>query len=87
MALAILSIASGLEELEDLCDPADQVVKADSGQHWDDLKGELLDPKLARMARQEEMEVFRMRDVYDIVPSSKVPRGKRVIGRRWVETR
>ena len=61
-------------------------MKADSGQYWDDLKGELLDPKLARKARQEEMEVFRMRDVYEIVPRSKVPRGKRVIGVRWVET-
>ena len=39
---------NGLEESEDLCDPADQVVKADSGQYWDDLKGEVLDPKLAR---------------------------------------
>ena len=68
--LAILSTSSGLEESEDLCDPADQVVKADSGQYWDDLKGEMLHPKLARKARQEEMEVFRMRDVYEIVPRS-----------------
>ena len=73
-------------EWEDLCDPADQVVKADAGQYWDGLQGEMLDPKLARKARQEEMEVFRMRDVNEIVPRSTVPRGKRVIGVRRVET-
>ena len=55
--LALMSTASGLGETEDLCDPADQVVKADVGQYWEDLKGEMLDPKLARKARQEEMEV------------------------------
>ena len=85
-SLASMSTVNGLEESEDLCDPADQIVKADSGQYWDDLKGEVLDPGLARKARQEEMEVFRMRDVYEIVPRSSVPRGKRVIGVRWVET-
>jgi hypothetical protein len=85
-SLASMSTVNGLEESEDLCDPADQIVKADSGQYWDDLKGEVLDPGLARKARQEEMEVFRMRDVYEIVPRSSVPKGKRVIGVRWVET-
>ena len=80
--LASMSTVNGLEESEDLCDPADQVVKADSGQYWDDLKGDVLDPGLAKKARQEEMEVFRMRDVYEIVPRSSVPRGKRVIGAR-----
>ena len=46
----------------------------------------MLDPSLAKKARQEEMEVFRAREVYEIVPRSSVPRGKRVIGVRWVET-
>ena len=37
--LALMSTVNGIEENEDLCDAGDNVVKADSGQYWDDLKG------------------------------------------------
>ena len=84
--LALLSFLGSVEEGADLCDPADNVVKADAGHYWDDLKSEVLDAGLAKKARQEEVEVFRMRDVYELFPRSSVPRGRKVIGVRWVET-
>ena len=34
----------------------------------DDLKGAEMDPKLTRAARQEELDEFRSRRVYDVVP-------------------
>ena len=82
---ALMQIGS-VEESSDMCDPADGVVKADAGHYWDDLKSEILDPELAKKARREEVEVFKMREVYELVPRSSVPRGRKVIGVRWVET-
>ena len=34
----------------------------------------------------KEIEVFKQRQVYDLIPRSQLPPGKRVIGTRWVET-
>ena len=69
----------------DLCDPSECELCDDSGGYYlDDLKGERLDSKLARKARMEEIEVFKERQVYEIVPRASMPRGKRVIGVRWV---
>ena len=70
----------------DLCDPDECKNVDDLGYYKDDLKGEVLDPRLARKARQEEIQVFRDRKVYDVVPRSSMPPGKRCIGVRWVET-
>ena len=56
------------------------------GTYKDDVKGGELDPRLARKARAEELEVFRDRNVYDVVPRSRVPKGGRVVGVRWFET-
>ena len=68
LAEFVLMQSSGIwEEAADMCDPADNVVKADAGHYWDDLKSKVIDPLLARRARQEEVEVFRMRDVYELV--------------------
>ena len=69
-----------------MCDPNDNVVKADAGEYWDDLKGKVLDPKPARKSRMGEMEVFKERDVYELVPTDAVPKGRRVICVRWDET-
>ena len=78
---ALMQMGS-VEESNDMCDPADGVVKADAGHYWDDLKSEVLDPELAKKARREEVEVFKMREVYELVPRSSVPRGRKVIGVR-----
>ena len=70
----------------DLCDPAEIAADVESGEYVDDVKGGTLDPRLARAARQEELEVFRQRNVYKVVPRSSVPRGAKIVGVRWVET-
>ena len=67
----------------DLCDPEEEDI---GGRYMDDLKGDELDPTLARKARAEEMEVFRERRVYDLVALASLPRGTRIVGTRWVET-
>ena len=56
------------------------------GRFIDDVKGGELDPRLARAARAEELQVFRDRGVYDIVPRSSLRPGAKVVGVRWVET-
>ena len=70
----------------DLCDPEEIKLEEAQGQYIDDLKGDVLDPGLARKARAEELEVFQERQVYDTVERSRVPRGAKVVGVRWVET-
>ena len=69
-----------------MCCPVEAANDEKSGIYWDDVKGGEIDPALARAARQEELQIFRQRRVYDVVPRSRVPPGKRVIGVRWVET-
>ena len=44
---ALLQALGGVEETVDMCDPADNVVKADAGHYWDDLKSEVLLASLA----------------------------------------
>ena len=69
---------------DDLCDPEDYNYDNDYGGHkeagyyWDDVKDGRLDSKLAKAARAEELEVFRKRKVYDIVPRASIPRGGEV---------
>ena len=72
----------GIEQQDDLCEPEPAV----EGVYWDDLKSQPLDPTLAKRARMEEIEVFKQRGVYDLIPRSQLPAGKRIIGTRWVET-
>ena len=45
-----------------------------------------LDPKLARAARQDEIDEFRRRRVYTVVPRSSMRPGAKIVGVRWVET-
>ena len=70
----------------DLCDPNETDPNDCNGYYLDDIKGDRLDPKLARAARLEEVQVFQDRRVYTVVPRSSMPKGKRCIGTRWVET-
>ena len=70
----------------DLCDPVEFDADREAGQYVDDVKGGILDPRLARAARQEELQVFRERNVYKVVPRSSMPRGAKIVGVRWVET-
>lgn len=68
---------------DDLCDPAEEET---CGRFIDDIKGSELDPKLARAARREEIEEFRKRKVYSVVPRSSMRPGAKIVGVRWVET-
>ena len=52
----------------------------------DDVKGGDLDPALVRLARKEEIDIFKSRNVYDVVPRSSLPAGAKIVGVRWVET-
>ena len=70
----------------DWCDPSEEQEIAESGQFIDDFKGEVLDSTLTRAARAEELKVFRERRVYDIVERSKIPKGAKIVGVRWVDT-
>ena len=70
----------------DLCDPQEIETQESSGYFLDDVKGELLDPKLTREARLDEVKVFGERRVYDVVPRASMPPGRRTIGVRWVDT-
>ena len=64
---------------DDLCEE-DEIPK---GVYWDEINDKELDPILARRARKEEIDVFRERQVYDLIPRAQVPAGKKIIGTRW----
>ena len=66
---------------EDLCEPA-EAKSVESGYYLDDIKGDHLDPALAKIARGEDIQVFKERRVYEPVPRASIPPGKRVIGVR-----
>ena len=66
----------------DLCDPEEEI----GGRYVDDLKGTELDPVLTTAARREELEEFRRRKVYRVVPRSAMRPGAKIVGVRWVET-
>ena len=70
----------------DLCDPAEVKTDSECGRYIDDVKGGELDPVLARVARAEELEVFKQRGVYKVVPRSSMRPGSKILGVRWVET-
>ena len=79
--------------LEDCKDDVNNVEHDDDQQHdgrhyLDDTSGSILDPKLTKEARQEEIEA-----IHDMIVYRKVPialcleeTGKRPIGTRWVDT-
>ena len=46
----------------------------------DDLKGTEMDPTLTRQARQEELDEFKRRNVYEVVPRRSIPQGAEVVG-------
>ena len=52
----------------------------------DDIKGTAMDPKLTREARREEIEEFRRRRVYEVVPRRSMRPGAKIVGVRRVET-
>lgn len=68
--------------LANLCDPEEEL----DGRYIDDLRGTEMDPVLTRKARQEQLDAFRRRNVYEVVPRSMIPRNAKVVGIRWVET-
>ena len=51
-------------------------------QTYDEYTGEVLPYDLARQAKQEEMDFFRKKVVWKVVPRSRM-RGARVSGTRW----
>ena len=67
----------------DLCDPEEEEL---NGRFVDDIKGCELDPVLTRAARKEELDEFKKRQVYDVVPRTEMQRGSKIVGVRWVET-
>ena len=56
-------------------------------QYWDDVSGQVLDPKLTEAARKEEIECVNSMDVYRKVPISECisETGRRPIGTRWID--
>ena len=67
----------------DLCDPEEEEL---CGRYIDDLKGTEMDAKLTRAARKEELDEFRNRRVYDVVPRTSIRAGSKIVGVRWVDT-
>ena len=70
----------------DMCDPSESELIESNGQFVDDVKGDVLDEKLTRVARQEELQVFRDRRVYDVIDRASLPRNAKLVGVRWVDT-
>ena len=70
----------------DLREPMEAQSIEGGGFDLDDLMGDHLDPALVKIARAEEIQVFKEWKVYEPVPRSSMPPGKRVIGVRWVKT-
>ena len=70
---------------DDLCEE-DEAKPEREGVYWDDVKGGELDRTLVKKARQEELDVFAERNVYEVVPRSSIPGGSKIVGVRWVET-
>lgn len=76
---------------EDLCDLA-EAKSVESGDYLDDIKGDHLDSALAKIARGEEIQVFKERRVYEPVPRASIPPGRESLvcdgwrpakGQRW----
>ena len=61
----------------DLCDPDEEELH---GRFIDDIKGCELDPVLTGAARQEGIDEFKSRRVYDVCPKSSMPRGAKIVG-------
>ena len=56
-----------------------------NGRCIGDIKGSELDPRLTRQARTEELDEFKQRRVYGMVPGAVVRRGANIVGVRWVD--
>ena len=56
-------------------------------QYWDDVSGQVLDPKLTQAARAEEVECIKSMGVYKKVPISQCvsETGRRPVGTRWID--
>ena len=52
---------------------------------YDSASGVVLDPQLVLAARAEELEWARKLGVWITVPRTAVPRGKKVVGTKWVD--
>ena len=64
----------------DLREPMEAQSIEGGGFDLDDLKGDHLDQALVKIARAEEIQVFKEWKVYEPVPRSSMLPGKRVIG-------
>ena len=73
-------------ERSDLVEPEEDAKIEECGIYMDDIKGLELQPELAREARREELQVFRERGAYEVVPRSSMARGSKLIGILWVKT-
>ena len=60
----------------------------EEGIYIDDVSGCILDPKLVRQARLEELQVIHSFKVYEKVPISECIQvtGKKPLGCRWGDT-
>ena len=52
-ALSLMNVSRS-----DMCDPVEESLIEESGQYIDDIKGSVLDAKLTREARAEEVKVI-----------------------------
>ena len=55
--------------MADLCDPE----KESAGRDVDDVRSTEMDPMLTRQARQEQLDEFKRRNVYKVVPEEVDP--------------
>lgn len=60
----------------------------DTAQQWwyyDDISGKVLDTELVQKARMDEIKIIQGFPVWEKIPRSKMPKGVKTIGTRWVD--
>ena len=65
--------------------PEEMAEEAKDWWYYDDISGKELLPEKVEKARKDEIDIVESMGVWEKIPRSKVPKGTKIIGTRWVD--
>ena len=65
--------------------PEEMAEEARDWWYYDDISGKELLPEKVEKARKDEIDIVESMGVWEKIPRSKVPKGTKIIGTRWVD--
>ena len=65
--------------------PEEMAEEAQDWWYYDDTSGKELLAEKVEKARQDEIDIVESMGVWEKIPRSKVPKGTKIIGTRWVD--